>query len=498
MKKNERGITLIALIITVIVLLILAGVAISIAINGGDIFGKASTARSEWNISVEQENTAIQEAMQYLNIAYSGTTQNVNEEYVPNLEHPYGNNTEAENNVVPSLFTFAPITEGTGKIDDTYELGKVADASGDLKIADVPTNKVKITGLNWNWIFKDVEGFTTHETASDLIDADRTPFVNTLSVYASNMVIPAVVKLDSNYELDMENGTEYIVSEIHKFSGFGEDYWTENLTTAISMDSPCCRVLDFVDLHITLPDTITKIDDRAFYKLRETTEINLQPGVKWIGDHAFERTKISEINLSNSLEYIGDYAFQGSDLQSISIPANVTFIGDEAFSVCQYLAHITVNANNTVYDSRGNCNAIIKTSENKLLFGCESTTFPNTITSIGSHAFYYTPAPSNLIIPGNIIVIGEGAFSMNDSITSVVIQNGTTTIEDATFAGTENCDSITIPASVTYIGSYVFNHTKTITINFEGTRAQWNAFNVILPQTSNDYPYTITVICSDD
>ena len=57
--KNKKGITLIALIITVIVLLILAGTAISIAINGGDIFGKASQARAEWNISVENENNEI-------------------------------------------------------------------------------------------------------------------------------------------------------------------------------------------------------------------------------------------------------------------------------------------------------------------------------------------------------------------------------------------------------------------------------------------------------
>ena len=410
MKKNERGITLIALIITVIVLLILAGVAISIAINGGDIFGKARTAREEWNVSVEQENLAVQGAMQYLNIAYSGTTtQNVNEEYVPNLEHPYGNNTEAENNVVPSLFTFAPITEGTGKVDDTYELGKVADASGDLKIADVPTNKVKITGLNWNWIFKDVEGFTTHETASDLIDADRTPFVNTLSVYASNMVIPAVVKLDSNYELDMENGTEYIVSEIYHFSGIGAYYETENGTIANEMDSPCCMVVDDANLHITLPDTITKIDDYAFYCLNNT-EINLQPGVKWIGDYAFANTKISEINLSNSLEYIGDYAFYNSELESINIPANVSFIGVKVFMFCDGFEHITVNANNIVYDSRENCNAIIKTAENKLLYGCESTTIPNTITSIEDDAFHGCLGPETLIVPGSVTTIGEAAL----------------------------------------------------------------------------------------
>ena len=37
-KKQNNGITLIALVITVIVLLILAGVAVSIGLNGDNVF----------------------------------------------------------------------------------------------------------------------------------------------------------------------------------------------------------------------------------------------------------------------------------------------------------------------------------------------------------------------------------------------------------------------------------------------------------------------------
>ena len=48
MKKKtstrEKGITLIALIVTIIVLLILAGVTINLAVNNQGIFNKAKTA----------------------------------------------------------------------------------------------------------------------------------------------------------------------------------------------------------------------------------------------------------------------------------------------------------------------------------------------------------------------------------------------------------------------------------------------------------------------
>ena len=66
-KTNKNhGITLIALIITVIVLLILAGTAISIAVNGGDLFGKSQNAVTEYNTKVSQEETAIKDAFTIL------------------------------------------------------------------------------------------------------------------------------------------------------------------------------------------------------------------------------------------------------------------------------------------------------------------------------------------------------------------------------------------------------------------------------------------------
>ena len=46
MMKGQKGITLVALIITIIVMLILVGVSISIALNGG-IFEKARTASED-------------------------------------------------------------------------------------------------------------------------------------------------------------------------------------------------------------------------------------------------------------------------------------------------------------------------------------------------------------------------------------------------------------------------------------------------------------------
>ncbi len=67
--REEKGITLVALVITIIVLLILASVAISMAVDSDGLFIKANTAVTEWNATVEEEgeqlNSLINKAMEF-------------------------------------------------------------------------------------------------------------------------------------------------------------------------------------------------------------------------------------------------------------------------------------------------------------------------------------------------------------------------------------------------------------------------------------------------
>lgn len=59
--RAERGITLVALVITIIVLLILATVTISIVINGG-IISRAKNATTIYNEKATAENATIKAA----------------------------------------------------------------------------------------------------------------------------------------------------------------------------------------------------------------------------------------------------------------------------------------------------------------------------------------------------------------------------------------------------------------------------------------------------
>ena len=61
--KEQKGITLISLVITIILLLILATVAINLAVDSDGLFRKAGQAANSWNESVATEGTELENLM---------------------------------------------------------------------------------------------------------------------------------------------------------------------------------------------------------------------------------------------------------------------------------------------------------------------------------------------------------------------------------------------------------------------------------------------------
>ena len=176
-----------------------------------------------------------------------------------------------------------------------------------------------------------------------------------------------------------------------------------------------------------------------------------------IGDNAFRfASNLSWVILPNSITRIGKYAFYRCNLSSIIIPGTITTIGQEAFAGCYPLTSISVKSANPNYDSRNNCNAIIETSTNTLIAGCQNTVIPNSVTSIGECAFYNCDSLVSVVIPNSVTSIGNEAFYSCDSLVSIVIPNSVTSIGDNAFGGCRSLTSITIPESVTSIGRSVF------------------------------------------
>ena len=77
MLKNERGITLVALVITIIVLIILATVAISFAFGNNGLVNRAEDARDFYANDTKYTEDSITNVEKYLDdyLASQGITQ---------------------------------------------------------------------------------------------------------------------------------------------------------------------------------------------------------------------------------------------------------------------------------------------------------------------------------------------------------------------------------------------------------------------------------------
>ena len=234
-------------------------------------------------------------------------------------------------------------------------------------------------------------------------------------------------------------------------------------------------------------------------------------GVTSIGGYAFKDCSgLTSITIGSSVTRIGQCAFLDcSGLTSVTIPNSVTSIGYYAFNGCSGLTSITVESGNTVFDSRNNCNAIIVTTSNTLIAGCMNTIIPESVTSIGNHAFYGCSALTSVIIPESVTSIGNYAFYGCSGLTSIVVESGNTVydsrdncnaiIETATNTLIRGCMNTIIPNSVTSIGDGAFGYCSgltSITIPNSVTSIGYFAFGLCSGLTSVTIPEGVTSIGS--
>ena len=305
-KTKENGITLVALVITIIVLLILAGVTISYVTNNG-IINKTKLAMNDYENAHETKQEIIGEIDEY-------NKQEVDPE-------PVYDEKDAEDNIAPSdLFEYEIINDGS--IASTY-------------MQNLPTKTAKITGVNPKYI--DIETKYGYYSPNWYYNIKYSGITDVL-------VIPYQVELDENGKVT-NNGEMYKITEVDLSVKGNKEFSKYNGSSFPSIKK------------IIYPNTVEKIARNDEVKaggdgvLNQPVKIILSNNLTSIENGAFSGAPIESIEIPEGVTSISDYAFFGCDLlKNIEIPNGVTSIGEYAFDYCYSLSTIKLPASVTSLD----------------------------------------------------------------------------------------------------------------------------------------------------
>ena len=192
-----------------------------------------------------------------------------------------------------------------------------------------------------------------------------------------------------------------------------------------------------------------------------TAEVIKNDNGKYKGDVIIPAT-VEHNGEDYTVTKINDNAFRESNITSLFIPATVTSIEPYSFVSTNDLVQITVDPANTVFDSRNNCNAIIKKATNTLLAGCQATVIPDGITIIGAGAFHGCRHMTSMAIPESVKNIEDDAFTCCYSLAEIQLPANLESLGRWAFLATP-IKSITLPASLTYIGTQAFDGCSQLT-----------------------------------
>ncbi len=235
----------------------------------------------------------------------------------------------------------------------------------------------------------------------ELLDDDTYAVVGFLGRYVQHLVIPAT-------------HNELAVSTI-KMSAFkmNRGIWGRKInlpieTLVIEEGVVTIEEEAFYDsglIHVTLANSIESIGYEAF--AYNDCTINIPSSIKYIGDWAFARTRLSGDLVLDNIE-LKEGAFYGTEVSSVTFSNDRETIPELLFNNCLLLTNVT---------------------------------FPNQLLEIGANAFSDCALLTQISLPRTLAFIRRQAFE-NTGLSSVAFLSGLQTIESSAFANCKKLASV--------------------------------------------------------
>lgn len=208
--------------------------------------------------------------------------------------------------------------------------------------------------------------------------------------------------------------------------------------------------------HVTIPENVTTVGICAF---RECASLSAFYGKFASNDNrclivdgtlnSFAPAELTEYTIEDNTIAIGDYAFYKCEkLQNVVMPNSVASIGNGSFKYCKLLRKLGLSNN-------------VKTIGKEAFYYCDalygSMILPEGLTSIGEMAFQHCVSLTNVTIPSTLSTIGKAIFWNCPALKEVTLSPGLTCIGNHMFTYCPSLTKISIPDSVTSIGDSAFS-----------------------------------------
>ena len=475
LEAKQNGITLIALVITIIVLLILAGITIAALSGENGVLNNASLAKLSTEFAGYKEEVdlyklnKISENMQFkeetltagkTTIQYEGKPESEQgniKDIIKSLDDKYLNKFIIINGI---LYIMA--TEETSNLEI-----KAAQNTGIEVMPYEITEDGKLVSSNANIALQGTNGTLTIPDMVTSIAAGSFSNVEGLKT----VIIPYTVKTIEKDAFRNNSSLETVIMQ----EKVNEDGTIEGVESIGESAFWACSNLQTVQM----ANSITSVGSTLFYNDANLKNVNLPRNLKIISSYMFDGCKkLANIEIPEGVTEIQNSAFSGcTSLTEIKIPKSVISIDSTAFTYCQKLTNIDISENKNFSFTNG---ILLGNNNTEMIIILESAiegnkfTIPNVVTKLTGNQLSNYPQITSVEIPEKVETISPGFI--NDNITEVIIDKDNSkyeTYNNAIYTKDEekklikyygNEDNVKVREGTLAIGEYSFQYKTLKTI----------------------------------
>ena len=530
-ENTQKGVTLLALIVTIIVLLILSLVSVQLVTKSG-IIERVKQGVIQHKLQEIHENVKLDYIS--LKIGRNLNVINMSNEIKDLQKKKYKK--YIENVSYTSTKVFYKMTD---KLD-----GK--EYMIDIKTGEIGTyvdKLARIEGDSSLWIvqgstiigYKGTDDLLQNVVVPNIVKRDDGTEVKITNVSLSNINFEGTLTFASGLEINSTttcNTVENIVmgDNVTINSGALKNCNnTQNVKTGRNL-SVLGEIFQYSKVEEATVESLSKVGSSAFNSVGQALkgDIVINEGVTTIGNTAFKGcSNITSVSMPSTVTEIGSKSFENcTNLKTAKLPENIKKINSEAFYNCNNLSdEITIKEGTTIeklafsktgiskvtiengvvlpVNSFNSCSKLEKViikdnvtinmgtwNGDQSFSKCDNLKTINMGKNIKMHnefanlnqdsnwtaAFYKSNIEEmtveSLSEVGPSVFYNVGAALKGD----IVINEGVTTIGGWAFRGCGNITSVSIPSTVTEIKSKAFENCKSLkTINVNMTKTEWEA-----------------------